>query len=349
MDLLENRLANFCFADLLITMFLYWGNMAFNKSSLLSFYDKPIIRYSSTIDSDKLTSDSVSTINYQSSKKYSISDIANIGILLLHLALTLLLGIRWYISGHFPVSNLYESLYFLTWGIASLHLYLTLTTDLKWVGIITSPICLLVVAFASLVLPEDMQISSPLVPALQSNWLFMHVTIIMASYASLSIGGLFCMGSIVSGIISLNLGKEDEPKYMKDGITEIKVFFSRLADQMDQLGYRTISLGFPLLTIGIVAGAVWANEAWGSYWNWDPKETAALISWLVFVIYFHNRISKYNEIDNVEITNNVSVLEETLITRQSSFIGALGFIMIWVCYIGINLLAQGLHSYGWFL
>lgn len=349
MDLLENRLANFCFADLLITMFLYWGNMAFNKSSLLSFYDKPVIRYSSIIDTDQLTSDNISTINYDSSSRYNISDIGNIGILLVHLALTLLLGIRWYISGHFPISNLYESLYFLTWGIASIHLYLTFITDLKWIGIITSPICLLIVAFASLVLPEDMQMSAPLVPALQSNWLFMHVTIIMVSYASLSIGGLLCMGSIVSGIISLNLGKENKPKYMKDGITEIKVFFSNLADQMDQLGYRTISLGFPLLTIGIVAGAVWANEAWGSYWNWDPKETAALISWLVFVIYFHNRISKYTSVSNLELANNISILEEIFITRQSSFIGSLGFIMIWVCYIGVNLLAQGLHSYGWFL
>ena len=118
---------------------------------------------------------------------------------------------------------------------------------------------------------------------------------------------------------------------------------------MDQLGYRTISLGFPLLTIGIVAGAVWANEAWGSYWNWDPKETAALISWLVFVIYFHNRISKYSSVSNLELANNISILEEIFITRQSSFIGSLGFIMIWVCYIGVNLLAQGLHSYGWFL
>jgi len=349
MNLLENNLGNFCFADLLITMFLYWGNMAFNKSSFLSFYDKPIIR----IDIDESIANNIPGINDRSGIKYNlkdnISDIGNIGIFLVYLALTLLLGIRWYVSGHFPISNLYESLYFLAWGIASIHLYLTLITDLKWLGIITAPICLLIVAFASLVLPEDMQMSSPLVPALQSNWLFMHVTIIMVSYASLSIGGLFCIGCIVAAIISLNLEKKDEAKYMKDGITESKFFFSKLADQMDQIGYRTISLGFPLLTIGIVAGAVWANEAWGSYWNWDPKETAALVSWLVFVIYFHNRISQYGSVSKKEINNNISVLEATFINRQSSFIGSLGFIMIWVCYIGVNLLAQGLHSYGWFL
>lgn len=103
-----------------------------------------------------------------------------------------------------------------------------------------------------------------------------------------------------------------------------------LADTLDNVSYRIIGLGFPLLTIGIIAGAVWANEAWGSYWSWDPKETWALITWLVFAAYLHSRITRGWQ------------------GRRPAILAASGFLVVWVCYLGVNLLGKGLHSYGWF-
>jgi cytochrome c-type biogenesis protein CcsB len=104
-----------------------------------------------------------------------------------------------------------------------------------------------------------------------------------------------------------------------------------LADTLDNISYRMIGLGFPLLTIGIIAGAVWANEAWGSYWSWDPKETWAMITWLIFAAYLHARITRGWQ------------------GRKPALLAASGFVVVWVCYLGVNLLGKGLHSYGWFL
>jgi cytochrome c-type biogenesis protein CcsB len=103
-----------------------------------------------------------------------------------------------------------------------------------------------------------------------------------------------------------------------------------LAETLDNVSYRMIGLGFPLLTIGIIAGAVWANEAWGAPWSWDPKETWALITWLVFAAYLHARITKGWQ------------------GRKPAFLAASGFVVVWICYLGVNLLGKGLHSYGWF-
>ena len=104
-----------------------------------------------------------------------------------------------------------------------------------------------------------------------------------------------------------------------------------LLESLDNLSYRIIGLGFPLLTIGIVAGAVWANEAWGSYWSWDPKETWALITWLVFAAYLHARITKSWQ------------------GKGPAILASLGFVVVWVCYLGVNFLGKGLHSYGWIM
>jgi cytochrome c-type biogenesis protein CcsB len=102
------------------------------------------------------------------------------------------------------------------------------------------------------------------------------------------------------------------------------------AETLDNLSYRILGLGFPFLTIGILSGAVWANEAWGSYWSWDPKETWALLTWLVFAIYLHTRISKGWE------------------GKKPAVIASCGFVVVWACYLGVNLIGEGLHSYGWF-
>jgi cytochrome c-type biogenesis protein CcsB len=115
-----------------------------------------------------------------------------------------------------------------------------------------------------------------------------------------------------------------------DNTVEPNVVSSRLTllESIDNLSYRTISFGFPLLTIGIIAGAVWANEAWGSYWSWDPKETWALITWLVFASYLHARITKSWQ------------------GEKPALVASVGFVVVWICYLGVNFLGKGLHTYG---
>ena len=97
---------------------------------------------------------------------------------------------------------------------------------------------------------------------------------------------------------------------------------------LDNLSYRILGLGFPLLTMGLLSGAIWANQTWGSYWSWDPKETWALITWFIFAIYFHTRLSKGWS------------------GFKSALLASFGFIIIWICYLGVNLMGKGLHSYG---
>ena len=124
-----------------------------------------------------------------------------------------------------------------------------------------------------------------------------------------------------------------ESKNLKNSNSNFLLNFKKIEflKILDNLSYRLIGIGFSFLTIGILSGAVWANEAWGSYWSWDPKETWALITWIVFAIYLHTRLIKGWK------------------GKKSAFVASLGFFTLWVCYLGVNLLGKGLHSYGWFL
>jgi cytochrome c-type biogenesis protein CcsB len=282
-----------------------------------------------------------------------------------NLTIAALLGARWLEAGYFPISNLYESLFFLAWGITAVHFIAEKMSQSRFVGAVTSPIALGIVAFAALTLPLDMQQSAPLVPALKSNWLMMHVSVMMVSYATLMVGSLLAIAflfvtrgqavelrgsSVGTGGFRQGLAKTTNlhglnlsPSLSTEGVGNVAVLEKpvattvtlspqrlTLADTLDNISYRIIGLGFPLLTIGIIAGAVWANEAWGSYWSWDPKETWALITWLVFAAYLHSRITKGWQ------------------GRKPAILAASGFMVVWVCYLGVNLLGKGLHSYGWF-
>lgn len=219
---------------------------------------------------------------------------------------------RWWTSHHFPLSNLYESLLFLT---------LLLTVSLLYLESLGAPsnllptasLCpLLLIRFASFALPVDLQRATALVPALKSNWLVMHVTVMLVSYAGLLVGSLLSV---------FFLGRRRTQK------TDVK---SRFLTRIDQTRYRLITFAFPFLTLGILSGAVWANETWGSYWSWDPKETWSLIMWLRFAAYLHSRLVQQKE------------------GSEPAKLAAFGFFLVWICYLGVNLLGKGLHSYGWF-
>jgi cytochrome c-type biogenesis protein CcsB len=267
------------------------------------------------------------------------------GICMANTLLALLLVLRWIDSGHFPLSNLYESLIFLAWSFTTIHITCIFAfQNLLFLNVITTPITLLTYTFASFSLPPTMQKATALVPALQSNWLMMHVTIMILSYAALLCGSLIAFVFLVvpaalkfePGQLNTISLKTTEPfvSHSLDPAVQAtsspKRALSSFGQTLDNLSYRILGLGFPLLTLGILSGAVWANEAWGSYWSWDPKETWAFITWLVFAIYLHTRLTKGWR------------------GTKSAILATLGFITVWVCYLGVNLLGTGLHSYGWF-
>ena len=245
-----------------------------------------------------------------------ISNLSWLGVIFSNSLLFFNLALRWYFSGYFPLSNLYESLLFLDWCLLFTLVFTEIKTGTKLLGALLVPITLLIITFASLILPNVMQESSPLVPALQSNWLMMHVSMMIFSYATL------ILGSLLSLLLLALTRFSKEPQNFALGKVQ-------LIENLDLWSYRTIGLGFPFLTIGIIAGGVWANEAWGSYWSWDPKETWSLITWLVFAAYIHVRLTK------------------GWVKEKAAIVGAVGFFVVWVCYLGVNFLGQGLHSYGW--
>ena len=243
---------------------------------------------------------------------------------------------RWYISGHFPISNLYESLYFLVWGISLGQLLIDREYESSIIPPVAISIELLTVAFACFVLPDDLILSSNLVPALRSSWLIMHVSVVMLSYAALIIGSL-----LSATVLSVNKNEPLQIRTSSFGIGGLKFSDSfslqnsndpsefTHSEELDTLSYRSILVGFVLLTLGLITGAVWANEAWGTWWSWDPKETWAFISWLFYAAYLHMRISKGWQ------------------GRRPALLATSGFFVVLICYIGVNFLGIGLHSYGW--
>jgi len=292
-------------------------------------------------------------------------------IIISNLLLVILLCNRWKESGHFPLSNLYESLMFLSWSFTLIHLLIENWTKGekseemsmgKYIGAITTPSALFTNAFATFTLPKEMQGSSSLVPALQSNWLMMHVSVMILSYAALILGSLLSIAFLIITIKKNNVRVFEENAEVSnkvdgflrnvensDGVRITTTQFNlaspnasynlnqmtkenkrnSIASMLDNLSYRILGIGFPFLTIGILSGAVWANEAWGSYWSWDPKETWALLTWLIYAIYLHTRLNKGWE------------------GKKPAVIASLGFVVVWICYLGVNLIGEGLHSYGW--
>ena len=325
---------------------------------------------------------------------------------------------RWLKSGYPPLSNLYESLLFLTWcltfgnliynksvnppfnishsgaqernsdvhsnpnfeqrleskenitksnnfnfGIKNEHKQ-NLNTSNIIVNLLTSPTALFIFTAASWLLPKEMQEIRPLVPALKSNWLLMHVSIILLSYSALLIGSLFSIAYLGSfWFLKIKFRMQASPKLDESSISESQnvklnniwsneensenpnknknLTFARrlrhssdiesfeILQNCDKLSSQCLTFAFPMLTLGILSGAVWANDAWGSYWSWDPKETWALITWFIYAAYIHTRFSKGWR------------------GEASAYLATLGGVSVWVCYLGVNIAAKGLHSYGW--
>ncbi|MEI6305244.1 MAG: c-type cytochrome biogenesis protein CcsB [Deltaproteobacteria bacterium] len=236
-------------------------------------------------------------------------------------AQTVAIGLRWKESydmgvGHAPLSNLYESVVFFSWTIVLIYLLLDIKYKYRVIGAFVMPFALLGMAWAQLGLNTGIE---PLVPALQSNWLLYHVITCFLGYAAFA---------VACGISIMYLIKA---KYDENGQTvgegSIMGIFPPIK-VLDDLNYRSIMIGFPLLTLGIITGAAWANYAWGTYWSWDPKETWSLIVWFVYAAFLHARITK------------------GWVGKRAAWLSIVGFAATIFCYLGVNLFLSGLHSYG---
>jgi len=229
--------------------------------------------------------------------------------------MTAAIMIRWNIAGRPPFSNMYESLILFAWSIALIYLVLEFVYGIRIAGAFASLLAVVAIAAASF-FNKDVE---PLVPALQSNWLVYHVLTCFVGYAAFAV-------SAAASIAYLTLkargkaGKERE----EDSRGLVKA--------LQAFNYEAVRFGFLFLGIGIITGAVWANEAWGTYWSWDPKETWSLITWIIYAILIH---FKY-------VSGRFGVKDINTFNAVASIVG---FFAVIFTYFGVNFLLRGLHSY----
>ncbi|HTR44663.1 MAG TPA: c-type cytochrome biogenesis protein CcsB [Thermodesulfovibrionales bacterium] len=289
-----------------------------------------------------------------------------------------------------PFTNLYESLVFFIWCLILGYLIIEFRYKNRSFGAFVTPIAGLALAFIDLTgMSKDIQ---PLVPALQSNWLLVHVMMSFIAYSTFALA--FCTGlmylivttekrdeasyifwTLAVGILivmlaamgldflTFKVGGQGAERLMKSYLFRASflspspvvslfsivaaasvLFFcwrygyllkrvvatlSVNADILDEITYRSIAIGFPIFTLGgLIFGAIWADQAWGVYWSWDPKETWSLISWFVYAFYLHARLLRGWK------------------GKKIAVVAVVGFVAVVFTYLGVNLLLSGLHSYG---
>lgn len=218
--------------------------------------------------------------------------------------LTGALGFRWIAAGHGPFSNMYEFSLAFVWGALASQLYFEFRYGLRSLAILAIPVCLGMFAYAA-TLPSTIE---PLVPALQNNLLLsVHVAVAIAAY------GAFTLSFAAAVLFVIN----------KDN----RISWLPKQAMLDEVGYKAVMFAFPLLALVIILGALWAKVAWGQYWSWDPKETASLVTWLIYGGYLHARVVRGWK------------------GNRSAYLLIGGFAAVIFTYFG-NYFFSGLHSYG---
>ncbi|MDP3092568.1 MAG: c-type cytochrome biogenesis protein CcsB [Nitrospira sp.] len=238
-----------------------------------------------------------------------------IGWLVNTLALVARAQERLQLSGTFaPWSNQFEAMAYVSWAIILGYMLLEFAYQLKAIGAFVVGIGFIAMGAASL-LPYRYQTAEPLVPALNSYWIYIHVSVTLSSYAAFAAAG---------GLGVMYLVRERAER--RGAQSRIVAILPDL-ETIDELGYKAITVGFPLLAFGIILGAMWANYAWGGYWSWDPKETWSLIVWLIYGAYIHARMNRGWE------------------GRRAALYAIFGVLMVVFCFWGVNFLLSGLHAY----
>jgi len=249
-------------------------------------------------------------------RKTSYEKLGFVGLITATLAMIGAIAARAMVSGRSPVSNFYEAMLWLI-GIAMLTVIIVdRTYRPPYFAAVTTPFLLLLLA-VTYFFPASWKTVTPLVPALRSYWLKIHVTVIVSSYGAFAV-------SFVTSLMYL-VFRYKRLKGEDLAVAETKR--QKLLALFDEVTYRTILLGVPLLGIGTILGAVWANEAWGTYWSWDPKETWALITFLIYLGYLHMRLIR-------GVTGEKAI-----------WFSLIGFAAVIFTFFGVNYL-PGLHSYG---
>jgi len=207
-------------------------------------------------------------------------------------------------SGHGPFSNMYEFSLAFSWGALALYLYFETRYHLRTLALVVVPVALGLLLYATTV-PDGID---PLVPALQNSLLLtIHVAVAILAYGAFTV-------AFAAAVFYL-IQRDNSLRWLPR------------KSVLDEIGYRSVIVGFPLLAVTIILGAVWAEIAWGSYWTWDPKETASLVTWLIYGGYLHARVMRGWR------------------GQRSALLLIGGFGATLFTYYG-NLFFGGLHSYG---
>lgn len=280
-------------------------------------------------------------------------------------ALTVAIVARGVDAGRFPLANLYESLLWFAWAVTGGFLLMQKLYPIRHLGWLASLTAATMFLYGSW-LPASQHEIQPLVPALVSYWRQIHVPPLICSYAMFFISGLsgmvqlwqsgrlrsllFAAVALVLAVTAVGLGTfTSTDTFVLQGLfvggslagltagwlslnqIDLSKTNQEHADLYDEASYRAIMIGFPLLTIGIITGGLWANHAWGSYWSWDPKESMALVTWISYAAYIHLRVHRECSAEKL------------------SLVTVAGMLLTLLTYLGFNSLGfGGLHSYGRF-
>ena len=220
----------------------------------------------------------------------------------LHTAFIVVRGI---VAKRLPLSNQFEFATAFAWGVSLLYIFVHLRFKIDWMGNFAIPAAFLLFSYAALVTPREI---TEMMPALRSAWFGLHIGAAVFSYASFAISA--CMG--LRYLWQCKKGADETGAAMK---------------QIDYLSYRMIAFGFLMLTVVILSGCVWAEQAWSTFWSWDPKETWALITWIMYAIYLHQRLRKKWQ------------------GKRMAWFSVIAIICVLFTFAGVNLLLPGLHSY----
>lgn len=229
------------------------------------------------------------------------------------LAHAVAIALRTVEAGRAPLSNQFEFANVFAFGIVFCYVIMERRYGFKYriFGAFVMPLAFLVIGYASM-LPRDIR---PLMPALQSWWLKIHVGTAILAYGSFA---------VACGLAVMYLYRSYQEERGKTG--RILEKFPAL-EVLDEFAYKTVAFGFLFLTLVIITGAIWAEQAWARYWGWDPKETWSLITWFVYAIYLHARFTRGWR------------------GKRAAWFAVGGFICVLFTYIGVNILLPGLHSY----
>lgn len=214
-----------------------------------------------------------------------------------------------------PLTNGYEFLITFCWGILAVYLFAEFRYRLKALGVFVLPVAFLLLAYIAMQMGPEERVAQAIPPALKSQWLTFHVITAILAYGAFAVA--FGLGLMYLFKHKFELLKKT------DGLI---ARFPAL-DTLDELAYRVVGFAFPLLSLCIITGAIWANYAWGTYWSWDPKETWSLITWLIYAGYLHARLMYGWK------------------GKRAAWMAVFGFAAVLFTFFGVNYFLPGLHSY----